>query len=213
MPVPGASRARRAAPWLVVSGLALVGAALWGHLDPSDSRLVHDLLDHPVLLGLMAYVLVAAGVRAVVRDRHRRLVATLLLALVGAAVFGLTGMVMSMGIMPGRDEVVLPAPVEDGVTPFEAVVTTDGQLEEPVTTVVVQHRDRWSTSSRRWQAACTSAPYTDPDVRAARWEGPSVLVVPVGRPQPLRVRVDPTTGQPREVTATGVRCGQITTAP
>ena len=53
---------RRRAPWWIAAGVATLLAAAWGRLNPTSSLLVHELLDHPVVLGLAGYLLVAWGV-------------------------------------------------------------------------------------------------------------------------------------------------------
>lgn len=177
---------------------------LWGRLNPTDSRLVHELLDHPIVHGAAGYALIGWGLRSLVTDTHRRLVVTILVAAVGATVLGLVGMLAQIGVHPDRDERVLPAPVEDVREPYEADVVTDGDLVSPRITVAVQHR-ALDLAARRWDVACVSTEY-DP-LADARWQAPGALVLRLSSGRRLTIAVDPGTGQPREPVRLGRRCG------
>ncbi|WP_409482971.1 hypothetical protein [Arsenicicoccus dermatophilus] len=205
-PVPGGHlrRARRRAPWWLGAGVLVLLTALWGHLNPTDSRLVHELLDHPIVHGAAGYALLGWGLRSLVTDAQRRLVVTILVAAVGATVLGLVGMLAQIGVHPDRDERVLPAPVEGVAEPYEADVVTDGDPVSPRMTVAVQHR-ALDLAARRWDVACVSTEY-DP-LADARWQAPGTLVLRLTSGRQVTVGVDPATGQPREPVRLGRRCG------
>lgn len=197
---------RRRAPWWIAAGVATLLAAAWGRLNPTSSLLVHELLDHPVVLGLAGYLLVAWGVSLVAVDAQRRLVVRILLAALGATAFGLIGMVLSVGVNPGRDEVVLPAPAQAGIDPYEADIVSDGDLVSPMTTVVIRHRE-WGPSARWWPAACLNGEYAGGTMTSARWTGPAELVVVLDGGREVPVSIEPATAEPRAVVRLGRRCG------
>lgn len=197
---------RRRAPWWIAAGAATLLAAAWGRLNPTCSLLVHELLDHPVVLGLAGYLMLAWGMSSIARDPHRRLVVRVLLAALGATAFGLVGVVLSVGVNPGRDELVLPAPAQAGVEAYEADIVSDGDLVSPLTTVVVRHRG-WGLSARWWPAACINGEYAGGTMTSARWTGPTELVVVLDGGREVAVSVEPATAEPREVLRLGRRCG------
>ncbi|AKT51885.1 hypothetical protein [Arsenicicoccus sp. oral taxon 190] len=200
-------RARRRAPWWLAAGAVLLLATAWGHANPTGSLLVHELLDHPVVHGVAGYLLLAWGLRSLVREPQGRLVVTILLAALGATVFGLVGLVISAGVHPGRDQQVVPAPRQAGVAAYAAEVTTDGDELSPVITVVLRHLDQ-APSSRRWEAACVNEDDPGGALAGLRWEGPSRLVLRLESGREVAVPVEPATAAPREVVRVGRRCGR-----
>lgn len=181
---------------LGAAGIALV-LLTWGMTNPTHSLVVHDLLDHPVPLGLLAWLLLALGIAGHVEHPQVRAVAAIVLSGVGITCFALGGVVIASQV--NRDHAVKTSNAPDPSS-LEAVLDDDGDGTHPVARIVIQDR-RWSLGAHRHEVACVQGAPGQRPVTSMRWTGADAIELTLadGDRHLLAVGADGSVDQPLRV--------------